>query len=154
MYAKAAAKTSVQIASHSCARRVAMLLTPATFASPVQLQSVLHSAAAMLVGAMHEQMRVTVASLHRRTPLEYLPSLTALVPMITCEAPKLALAASRYIGKDLIALGVPLDTALAFGERLQAATREQAGRAIASSRADQPTRPQARPASVLSSGDS
>ena len=134
-YAKAAAKTSVQLVSHSCARRVAGLLTPATLASPPQLLSVLHSAAAMLVGAMHEQMRTTIASLQRRTPPELASTLDSMAPLIAHEAPKLALVASRYMSKDLVALGVPLDAALAFGDRLQAATREQASRVIASSRA-------------------
>lgn len=54
----------------------------------------------------------------------------ALSPKIRGEIPRLCLAASKYVTKDLVALQVPLVPAMWFGEGLKELVRTQAKLAL------------------------
>ncbi len=119
------ARSIVQIASHECARKLIGSLTPKNIANPIVFQSLLHTASSLLISVVREKIDETIITMHQMAPPNMAPRVVQLAPMIKNEIPRLGVAASKFISKDLVSLGCAIDTALEFGERVQDIIRMQ-----------------------------
>ena len=128
VYAKGRARLIVQLASHQCAHRLLEGLTAGggCVASSVVFQSLLYTASSLLMTLVHQHVNDVILAMHRHATPGMGPHVVQLAPRIISEIPRLSVAASKYIAKDLVALGCNIDLALSFGTRVQELIRTQA----------------------------